>query len=284
MCGKNLSSDTFSTIGDQRANNYALQFIGSEAGRERFIAELTAGQPSAPAYFAWDATFNRQERETLDQAVERASRPLPLDEVLRRKNAGAVLLDVRDPAVYAAEHLSGSTNIGLGGRFASWCGTVLERERPIVVIAEPGREGEAVVRLGRIGFDQVVGFLVGGPAVFAGRTELTSAHPRIEPLDLARRLEGENPPLVLDVRTPTEWEAGHVDGSLNAPLDRLDEAVADLSRDRALAVHCQTGYRSSVAASRLEQLGFGDLADLEGGWVAWEASRAAGGTASAAGS
>ena len=267
-CGKNLGSETFSTIGAQRETNYALQPMG----RDAFVAQLTAGQPHQPAYFAWDASYNRAQRETLDAAMERGLRPVALDEALRLKNAGAVLLDTRDPAVYAARHLAGSTNVGLGGRFASWCGTLLDRSQRIVVIAEPGREEEAVLRLGRIGYDQVEGCLDGGPTLFEGRDELCAGHPRIEPAELARRLEGAAGPLVLDVRTPAEWEAGHIEGSLNAPLQGLGDHLADLPRDRAIVLSCQTGYRSSVAASLLEQHGFGHLADLEGGWVAWEES------------
>jgi glyoxylase-like metal-dependent hydrolase (beta-lactamase superfamily II)/rhodanese-related sulfurtransferase len=271
-CGKSLGSETFSTLGAQRETNYALQPMA----REEFIAQLTAGQPSAPPYFAWDASFNRTDHEVLDEVMERELRPIPLDEAVRLKNAGATLLDVRDPAVYAAGHLAGSTNVGLGGRFASWCGTVLDRERRIVVIAEPGREQEAVLRLGRIGYDQVEGYLEGGPAAFEGHEELRRSHPRIEVAELAEQLSGDHPPLVLDVRTPTEWEAGHVEGSVNAPLQTLGEHLDALPRDRAIAIHCQTGYRSSVAASLLEQAGFRDLADLEGGWVAWDEHRAAG--------
>jgi len=267
-CGKNLGSETSSTIGAQRAHNYALQPMT----REAFIAQLTAGQPAAPPYFSWDATFNRQEHPTLDETLERAHRALPLDEVVRLSNAGACVLDVRDPAIYAARHLAGSTNVGLGGRFASWCGTVLDREQSIVVVAEPGREEEALLRLGRIGYDQTVGYLEGGPEAFAGHDELVRSHPRVEPSELAARRAGKNPPLVLDVRRAAEWEAGHIEGSRNAPLENLAAEVADLPRDTALVVQCQTAYRSSIAASLLEQLGFTDLGDLEGGWVAWEES------------
>jgi glyoxylase-like metal-dependent hydrolase (beta-lactamase superfamily II)/rhodanese-related sulfurtransferase len=271
-CGKNLGSETFSTVGAQRETNYALQPMT----RADFITQLTTGLAEAPAYFAWDADYNRRDHDVLEDVLERELRPVPLDEAVRLKNMGATLLDVRDPAVYAAGHLVGSTNIGLGGRFASWCGTLLDRERPIVVIAEPGREREAALRLGRIGYDLVEGYLEGGPASFEGHEELCRSHPRVEADELARQLEGEAPPLVLDVRTPTEWEAGHVEGSLNAPLQTLDEHLDALPRDRAITLQCQTGYRSSVAASLLEQAGFRDLADLEGGWVAWVERRAAG--------
>jgi glyoxylase-like metal-dependent hydrolase (beta-lactamase superfamily II)/rhodanese-related sulfurtransferase len=267
-CGKNLGTETFSTIGNQRAHNYALQPME----RTEFITQLTTGLSTPPAYFTWDASYNRVQRPTLDAALEKARRALPLGEVLRLQNAGACVLDVRDPAVYAARHLAGSTNVGLGGRFASWCGTVLERDQSLVIVAEPGREQEALLRLGRIGFDQTVGYLEGGPAAFADRDDLVRGHPRVTPTDVAARLASEAPPVVLDVRKPVEWEAGHIEASRNTPLDRLADEVKDLDRETPLVIHCQTGYRSSIASSQLEQLGFTNIGDLEGGWVAWQES------------
>ena len=160
LCGKKLSSDTVSSLGDQRRLNYALQPMS----KEEFIRLVTADQPDAPAYFTYDAILNTRERATLDQSLEQALQPIDLDEVLRMGDAGAQILDVRDPAEYAKGHLAGSINIGLGGQYATWAGTVLDRTKPIVIIAEPGRELEAALRLGRIGFDHVAGYLNGGMA------------------------------------------------------------------------------------------------------------------------
>jgi hydroxyacylglutathione hydrolase len=269
-CGKNLSQETVSTIGAQRKLNYALQPMN----RERFVELVSSGQTEMPAYFAHDAALNRRERPTLEETLQRSLRPLSLDETLRMKNAGAVLLDVRDPDDYARAHIAGSTNIGLGGRFASWAGTVIDRERAIVVVAEPGREREAVLRLGRIGFDQVAGYLEGGPRAFERRTEVVASHPRIDPAELARRRSSARPPLVLDVRTEVEWAAGAIEASLNLPLAQLERSFDRIPRGREIAVHCQSGYRSSIAASLLEQAGFQPLSDLAGGWLAWEAAQA----------
>lgn len=271
MCGKSLSKETSSTIGQQRATNYALQ----PKTREQFVAELTAGQPSAPAYFAWDASFNRRERDTLDASLDRGLTPLSAADVLRLAGQGALVLDVRDADDYAPLHLRGSVNIGLGGRFASWCGTVLDPEQSIVLVAEPGREKEAAVRLGRVGFDRVAGYLDGGPAALQAIPEALASHPRITVPELLGQLEREHPPRVLDVRLPAEYEAGHVPGSTNLPLQALEQGLDGLSRDEPLVVQCQSGYRSSIAASLLERHGFSDLRDLRGGWLAWDEAHSA---------
>src|SRR5439155_7686525 len=164
LCGKALSKDTVSTLGEQRRSNYALQPMSKAA----FVDLVTADQPDAPPYFTYDAVLNSQERPTLDETLERVTE-LTLDQLLALQAVGAQLLDARDPAEFAAAHLTGSTNIGLGGQYATWAGTVLDHERPIVVIADPGRESEASMRLGRIGFDQVVGYLAGGLSSLSSR-------------------------------------------------------------------------------------------------------------------
>jgi rhodanese-related sulfurtransferase len=165
MCGRHLSKETVSTIGIQRRYNYALQPMSKHA----FIELVTADQPEAPAYFGYDATLNRRERPTLEQTLAQVLQPLSLDELLGIQNVGARVLDVRDQPDFEGGHLVDSVNIGLGGKFATWAGTLLDRETPIVIIAEPGREQEAAMRLGRIGFDHVAGYLQGnaGPQVSA---------------------------------------------------------------------------------------------------------------------
>jgi hydroxyacylglutathione hydrolase len=239
------------------------------------VAELTSGQTAAPAYFAFDADLNKRRRPTLETALASQLRPLTLDEALRRVNSGAVLLDVRDPDVYAGSHVSGSINVGLSGRFAAWCGELLRPDQSIVLLADPGREREAATRLGRIGFDRVVGFVEGGARAFASRPELVGGHRRIDPAELRALLASPRPPLVVDVRAASEWEAGHIDGSRNEPLPKLRETCSSLPRDATLVVQCLGGYRSSIACSLLEQQGFGRLLDLRGGWNAWTRSEAA---------
>jgi rhodanese-related sulfurtransferase/glyoxylase-like metal-dependent hydrolase (beta-lactamase superfamily II) len=269
LCGKQLSSDTVSTLSDQRRLNYALQPMS----KEQFISLVTADQPDAPAYFTYDAVLNTREHATLDSNLERLLHPIDLDEVLRMGDADSQILDVRDAAEFAKGHLAGSINIGLGGQFAIWAGTVLDRNRPIVIVAEPGREEEAALRLGRIGFDHVRGYLQGGMQSLAAFPELVWPTERVSPLIVADEMKSEYPPLVLDIRNPREWSAKHIDGSVNIPLNHLQERIGEIPRDRRLAVHCAGGYRSSIAASILHQYGLTQLMEMAGGLAAWEAAQ-----------
>ena len=268
LCGKNISTDTVSTIGAERRSNYALQPMSQDA----FVAVVTADQPDAPPYFTYDALLNSKERPTLDAILARELTPLPLTRVLDMQQTGAQVLDVRDPAEFASAHLAGSLNIGLGGQYATWAGTVLDRDRAIVIVAEPGREEEAATRLGRIGFDAVAGYLEGGMQTLETRPDLVARTERVTAARLAEQLTSPEPPLVLDVRTPREWNGKHIEGSVNVPLGHLEERLGELSRDRTMAVMCAGGYRSAIAASLLGRHGFAHLIELAGGMAAWEAA------------
>jgi rhodanese-related sulfurtransferase len=269
LCGKALSTETVSTIGNQRRYNYALQPMS----RNEFIRIVTADQPDAPDYFTYDAVLNTKERETIEEMLERSLHPLQLDEVLTLQQHGVQVLDVRDPAEFAKAHLTGSLNVGLGGQYATWAGTILNREHPIVLVAEPGREHEAASRLARIGFDHVIGCLDKGIHVLETRPDLVDGTERVTASDAAEQLAGPKPPLVLDVRAPKEWKSKHIPGSINVPLNHLRERVGELPRDRGILVHCAGGYRSSIAASILQQCGFQELAELTGGIAAWDAAK-----------
>jgi hydroxyacylglutathione hydrolase len=203
LCGKQLSSDTVSTLGQQRQFNYALQPMS----KEEFITLVTADQPDAPAYFTYDAILNTRERTTLDKSLAQVHQPIELDDVLRMGDQGSQILDVRDAAEYAKGHIAGSINIGLGGQFATWAGTVLDRTKPIVIVAEPGREQEAALRLGRIGFDHVKGYLNHGMRALADRPDLVWPTERQSAPMIAEELAGSQPPFVLDIRNPREWAA-----------------------------------------------------------------------------
>jgi rhodanese-related sulfurtransferase/glyoxylase-like metal-dependent hydrolase (beta-lactamase superfamily II) len=268
LCGKKLSSDTVSTLGDQCRFNYALKPMT----KEEFIRLVTADQPDAPPYFTYDAVLNTRERPTLDKKLEEVLKPVELEEVLRLGDKGAQILDVRDPGEYAKGHLAGSINIGLGGQYATWAGTVLDRAKPIVIISEPGREYEAAIRLGRIGFDHILGYLRGGMASLADRPDLVWPSERAGVLIAAEELESPDPPFLLDVRAPREWEEKRIKGSVNLPLNHLQERIAEVPRDRRIAVHCAGGYRSSIAVSILHQYGITNLVEIAGGVAAWEAA------------
>jgi hydroxyacylglutathione hydrolase len=222
--------------------------------------------------------WNSQERPTLDEALARELNPLTLDQVLALQEGGAQILDTREAADFAAAHLAGSINIGLGGQYATWAGTVLGRDAPIVVIADPGRESESAVRLGRIGFDHVAGYLNDGMRALASRPGLTASTGRVSAQVAAdrlatARLEAPIPALVIDVRAPREREQKRIPGSVSLPLNHLTQHLADLPRDRPILVYCAGGYRSSIAASLLQRHGFADVTEIAGGLAAWEAAR-----------
>jgi hydroxyacylglutathione hydrolase len=269
LCGKAISRETVSTIGEQRRSNYALQPMTKEA----FIEIVTADQPDAPPYFTYDAVLNSRERPTLETTLARELNPLTMDEVMTLQADGAQVLDTREPAEFAAAHVAGSINVGLGGQYATWAGTVLSRERPIVVIAVPGREEEAAMRLGRIGFDNVAGYLRDGLQGLETRPELLQNTDRLSADLAAERLASSDAPIAVDVRTPAERASAHIPDSLHIPLTRLAERVGELPRDRPILVYCAGGYRSSIAASLLQREGFTDVSEISGGITAWETAQ-----------
>jgi hydroxyacylglutathione hydrolase len=271
LCGKAISKETVSTIGEQRRVNYALQPMTKQA----FIKLVTADQPEAPAYFTYDAVLNSKERPTLDEALQRGLQPLPLDRVLELQASGAQILDTREPEEFAAAHLAGSINIGLNGQYATWAGTVLSHEQPIVIIANPGRESESAVRLGRIGFDNVAGFLLNGLQSLETRGDLIAFTERLSPPFAAELLASGQPPLLIDVRAPREREQKSIEGSLSIPLNHLAERAPELPTNRPLIVYCAGGYRSSIAASILQRSGFAPVAEIAGGLAAWDAANLA---------
>ena len=268
LCGKALSQETVSTMGEQRRFNYALQPMGKEA----FVELVTADQPDAPPYFTYDAVLNTKERQTLDEALSRELTPLTLGQVQELQAREVQVLDTREPTEFASAHLVGSLNIGLDGQFATWAGTVLDHEHRIVIIADPGREREAALRLGRIGFDRVAGFLENGMLSLHDRSDLTESTERLSPQRAAAQTTSKEPPLLVDVRTPNEYGAKHVTGSLNVPLSRLARWDGPPA-DRRVVVLCAGGYRSSIAASMLQRLGVSEVSEIAGGLTAWEAAQ-----------
>ena len=269
LCGRAISKETVSTLGEQRRMNYALQPMS----KEEFIQVVTADQPEAPPYFTFDAVLNSEERPTLDEALAREMNPLTLDAVLALQADGAQILDTRDPDEFGAAHLAGSINIGLGGQYATWAGTMLDRQHPIVIIADPGRENESAIRLGRIGFDHVAGYLQNGLHSLKSRPELVAFTERLSAPFAGELLASAQPPLTVDVRTPREREQKQIEGSLGIPLNRLAENMKALPKDRSLLVYCAGGYRSSIAASLLQRSGFAPVSEIAGGIAAWEAAK-----------
>jgi len=265
-CGKNLSTAASSTIGEQRATNYALAPM-TEA---EFVEAVTEGQGVAPLYFAFAANANRRERELLDD--HEAPAELTIDDALERAQRGAVLLDTRPPESFASGHLRGSVNVGLDGRFAEYAGDIVRPGQEVILLGEAGRGLEAKVRLARIGFDDVVGEVPAIETVLTDRPELATSASRLPAADLAAWLAEEPDLQVVDVRNPGETAAGVVPGARNVPLPSLLDHLDELDRDRPTVVYCAGGYRSSVAASALRAHGFSVVADLIGGYGAWAAT------------
>jgi hydroxyacylglutathione hydrolase len=268
LCGKAISKETVSTMGEQRRLNYALQPMSKQA----FIDLVTADQPEAPPYFVYDAVLNSKERPTLDQALERELKPLSLDAVLALQFEGAQILDTREPEEFGAAHLAGSINIGLNGQYATWAGTVLDHVHAIVIIAAPHRENESAIRLGRIGFDHIAGYLQNGLQSLESRPDLVAFTERLSAQFAAELLASKEPPFAIDVRTPRERDQKFIAGSLNLPLSHLSENLNLLPKDRPLVVFCAGGYRSSMAASLLQHANFSPVAEIAGGLAAWESA------------
>jgi hydroxyacylglutathione hydrolase len=269
MCGRNMSKETSSTIGEQRQSNYALQPMS----KEEFVRMMTVDLPESPAYFPQDAEINR----TGATALAEVPRPAALDpqEVKQRAAEGDVILDVRAVAEFGTGHVPGSINIGLSGQFAIWAGTLIPMGTPIVIVSESEEKAhEAVTRLARVGHESVNGYLAGGIAAWheAG-LELDSV-PQISIAELNELISNPAPLQILDVRRPPEYASGHVPHALAAPLLSLQQTVPKLGLDpsRPTAVICAGGYRSSAATSILQQHGFSNLLNVTGGTSAWIAA------------
>ncbi len=266
LCGRNISKDTSSTIGEQRRTNYALQPMP----RADFIKMMTVDLPEVPAYFPADVQKNREGAPAL------GSRPRPPalgPAQVRALGEGASVLDVRPAAAFGTSHVPGSINIGLSGQFASWAGTLLPADRPIVVVAEEeGQVDEAALRLSRVGLESLAGYLEGGVAAWdrAGLPLATVTQITVD--ELKALLQETDALQVVDVRRPPEYAAGHVPRALARPLDRLERELEGLDPARPTAVVCAGGYRSSAGTSLLRRHGFRDLRNVVGGTSAWTAA------------
>jgi len=262
-CGKNLSTDTWSTMGEQRQTNYALL----APDKKTFIDLVTEGQPPAPEYFVYDAILNRKNRELLDETeLPEALDLAAFDQLVA---AGAMVVDGRDPEDFGSAYLEGSINVGLNGRYAEFAGSVVPTDVDIVLVVEDGFELEAKNRLARIGFDRVVGFLQHPLAVMAANPDRVHRASRMTAAEYEQR-KGDIAGLQLvDIRNPGEIEAGTIDGAKALPVGQLPARLGELDPEAPTIVFCAGGYRSSVGASVLRQAGFSDVTDILGGYGAW---------------
>lgn len=263
-CGKNMGPETFSTIGVQKQTNYALQDM-SEAD---FIRTVTEGLTAPPAYFPINARINREGYQSMDIVKEKGVKALSVAEFKEKTEKGAWILDTRNSLDFTAAFVPESISIGLDGRFAEWAGSLLPFNQALVLVTEPGKEEESVIRLARIGYDAVEGYLDGGLAAWQDAGERIDLIIDIDAEEFAMDLPFDNKLEVLDVRKPKEFEDGHVKGAVNMPLDNLSDImnVAMIDTDSNLYIHCAGGYRSVIAASLLKRQGFHNLRNILGGF------------------
>ena len=265
-CGKNLSTDTSSTIGVQRATNYAL----APMTEDEFVQVVTAGQTAPPAYFAYDAKLNRELRPLLDESM--APAPMSFNEVIAAQGEGAVIVDTRTPEDFALGHISGSVNIGMTGRYAEFAGGIITAGTPMIIVADDGDALEAKNRLARIGFDNVLGSLESPLKAMTDNPESMSTSSRLDVEGVRQAIETIPDLQLVDVRQPGETEGGFVDGATLLPLTKLTEDMDTLARTKPTIIYCAGGFRSSIAASHLVSNGFEDVSDLLGGYGAWDAA------------
>ena len=264
MCGRNISKETHSTIGEQRRFNYALKPMT----RNAFISMMTSDMPEAPAYFSRDAEINRAGATALDDIPRPAAfEPATVKWLADRRH---IVLDVRSPAAFGTGHIPRSLNIGLSGQFASWAGSLIQPTTRLVLIAEDeGQVDEAVTRLARVGIESVDGYLKDGVLAWHAAGYDLATTPQIPVDELHHRLEEDEKLQVIDVRRPAEFGGGHVPGAVNVTLAHLDEHVNEIDRKRPVAIICQSGYRSSIATSILEQQGMANVFNIVGGTAGW---------------
>jgi len=263
-CGKNLGPDTYSNIGAQKATNYALQNMT----KEEFVKAVTTGLNTPPAYFPLNARINKEGYEPLDAVYEKGLQPLSIASFKEKMQEGAWILDTRPSTVFTQGFVPESISIGLDGRFAEWAGTLLPLQQPLLIVAEAGKEKESVTRLARVGIDNIQGYLDGGYDAWQGAGEQIDMVIDIEPDEFLMDIPHDNRMEIIDVRKPGEFEAGHVRGAVNVPLDTLTDIaqIAALEDDSNLYVHCAGGYRSVIACSLMKRQGLHNLRNVLGGY------------------
>lgn len=264
-CGKNLGPNTYSTIGDEKSTNYALL----AESREDFIRQVTEGLSTPPQYFPINAKINKEGYDALDTLMERSLQPLSIADFKAKVNEGALILDTRNANVFTEGFVPGSVSIGLEGRFAEWAGSLLPFDKPIVLVTDAGQEQETIVRLARVGFDKVEGYLEGGYEKWSAAGEKIDMIISVDPDELAMDLPHDPNLVIVDVRKPAEYADGHIKGALNVTLSDLTDpgSLADFEDNHNLYVHCQGGYRSVIASSIMKREGIHNLRNVNGGFA-----------------
>lgn len=259
-CGKNIGSETTSTIGEQKLKNYALQ----NQSKADFIKNVIQDLPDPPAYFFKDAMINMEGYDGYDNLMKRELRGLNVEEVKSQVEKGAIILDTRKAGDFENGYIPGSINIGLDGDFAIWSGTILEFNSPIVIVAESGKEKESIMRLARIGYDNVKGYLAGGYESWIKSGEETDDIKSVDYSNFKYYTSDKNC-VILDVRKPDECDRVRIEGSVNIPLNLLAHKITELNKGMNYLVYCAGGYRSMIAVSLLKKHGIANIINLKGG-------------------
>ena len=263
-CGKSLGPETFSTIGAQKATNYALK----DMTKEEFIKAVTTGLNAPPSYFPLNARINKEGYESMDEVYSKGLVALSVAQFKEKMIEGVWILDTRQSTVFTQGFVPGAISIGLDGRFAEWAGSLIPLAQALLLVTDAGKEKESITRLARVGIDNVQGYLEGGFEAWAAAGEQVDLIIDIEADEFAMDLPHDDLIEVIDVRKPAEFEAGHVKGAVNVPLDSLKDPlnVAMISDDHNLYIHCAGGYRSVIAASILKHHGYHNLRNVLGGY------------------
>ncbi|UTW61438.1 MBL fold metallo-hydrolase [bacterium SCSIO 12741] len=261
-CGKNLSTETVDTLGNQKATNYALR---PDMSREEFVKEVTDGIAPPPQYFPKNAVMNKKGYDSLDKVMDRGNRALTADEFEKLANdAEALILDTRNKEAFAEAHVPGSVFIGLDGNFAPWVGALIEDlQQPILFLADAGKEEEVITRLSRVGYDHTIGYLNGGVEAWKNAGKEADSVPSVEANDLGALIKDGG--TVVDVRKPSEFDAEHVEDAANIPLDYINANMDKITNEPNQYVHCKSGYRSMVFISILKARGFHNHVNVNGG-------------------
>ena len=265
-CGKNMSKETSDTLGNQKLFNYALR---ADMTKEEFIEEVTDGLDEPPQYFPQNVQMNKEGYESIDDVLERGAQTLsPAAFEAAANETGALVIDTRAAADFAKGFIPNSINIGIEGSFAPWVGALIpDLKQNLLLVTEPGREEEVVTRLARVGYDHTLGYLEGGFAAWQDAGKEVDTVQSIAPEGFAEKFK-KHDLTVIDVRKPTEFEEGHVEGAKNLPLDYISDLMAEFPKDGPMYLHCAGGYRSMIASSILKSRGFDNVVNIEGGYGA----------------
>jgi hydroxyacylglutathione hydrolase len=263
-CGKNLGPETFSTVGEEKKFNYALQ----QQTKKDFIQAVTNGLEEPPEYFPINARINKEGYDSIDELVEKGTRQLSIAEFKNFIEKDAIILDTRKATIFTEGFVPGSINIGLEGRFAEWAGSLLPFDQPIILVTETGKEKESVIRMARVGFDKISGCLEAGFETWKKAGEEIDIIINVEPDELVMDLSFDDNLVVIDVRKPNEFAEGHINGAVNIPLNDLTDPgnMANITDEDNLYVHCGGGYRSVIASSLFKRQGIHNLHNVIGGW------------------